>query len=113
MQPLVLIAIVVVSTLAALVATVRSGFVPRDGWRPAVWTALGLIGVSAHVAPADEVSAVFLAVNLSIGIAAILLVRFFTPLFVSIYVLNDMTLVGLSLLQGLVFGVWYRGSMDA
>ena len=101
MQPLVLIAIVVVSTLAALVATVRSGFVPRDGWRPAAWTALGLIGVSA----------VFLVLNLSIGIAAILLVRFFTPLFVSIYVLNDMTLVGLSLLQGLVFGVWYRGSM--
>ena len=102
MQPLVLIAIVVVSTLAALVATVRSRVVARDGWRPAVSTALGLIGVSA----------VFLVLNLSIGIAAILLVRFFTPLFVSIYVLNDMTLVGLSLLQGLVFGVWYRGSMD-
>jgi hypothetical protein len=40
-----------------------------------------------------------------------LLVRLFTPLFVSIYVLNDITLVGLSLLQGLVFGVWCRGSM--
>jgi hypothetical protein len=100
-QPLVLIAIVVVSTLAALVATVRSGVVPRDGWRPALWTTLGLIGVSA----------VFFVVNLAIGIAAILLVRLFTPLFVSIYVLNDITLVGLSLLQGLVFGVWCRGSM--
>ena len=101
MRPLILISIVVVSTLAALVATVWSGFVPRDGWRPALGTALGLIGVSA----------VFFVLNLSIGVAAILLVRFFTPWFVSIYVLNDVTLVGLSLLQGLVFGVWYRGSI--
>ena len=101
MQSLILISIVVVSTLAALV-TFRSGFVPRDGWRPALWTALGLIGASA----------VFFVLNLSIGVAAILLVRFFTPLFVSIYVLNDVTLVVLSLLQGLVFGVWYRDSMQ-
>ena len=99
-QPLALLAIVVVSTLAALVATVRSGVVPHDGWREAVSTALGLIGVSA----------VFLVVNLSIGIAAILLVRFFTPWFVSVYILNDITLVGLSLLQGLVSGVWHLGS---
>ena len=102
MQSLILISIVVVSTLAALVATVRSGFVPRDGWRPALWTALGLIGASA----------VFFVLNLTIGVAAILLVRSVTPLFVSIYVLNDVTLVGLSLLQGLVFGVWYRDSMQ-
>jgi len=101
-QSLILISIVVVSTLAALVATVRSGFVPRDGWRPALWTALGLIGASA----------VFFVLNLTIGVAAILLVRSVTPLFVSIYVLNDVTLVGLSLLQGLVFGVWYRDSMQ-
>jgi hypothetical protein len=100
-QSLILISIVVVSTLAALVATVRSGLAPRGGWRSALWTALGLIGAAA----------VFFVLNLSIGVAAILFMRLLTPLFVSIYVLNDTTLLGLSLLQGLVFGVWYRGSM--
>jgi hypothetical protein len=54
------------------------------------------------------IAALFLAANLGLGVALVLAIRGFSPFFVSIYVLNDVTLVALSLLQGAVFFCWRR-----
>lgn len=54
------------------------------------------------------ISALFLAGNLVLGGALVLAIRSFSPLFLSIYVLNDVALMGLSLLQGAVFFCWWR-----
>jgi hypothetical protein len=48
----------------------------------------------------------FLIANLALGIAFVFSVRTFTRTFVSVYLLNDAGLVGLSILQGLVVGCW-------
>jgi hypothetical protein len=50
---------------------------------------------------------VWLAINLAAGIAIILVARA-AGRFVTIYVLNDVTLIGLSALQGLLFTSWRR-----
>ena len=55
---------------------------------------------------------VFLSLNLAIGIVTILGIRTLTGEFVSSYLLNDLTLGILSLLQGLTFQ-WWRESSTA
>ncbi len=47
---------------------------------------------------------VFFAVNVAVGLAVILAVRTITTGFLSAYLLDDIALLGLSVLQGLVFG---------
>jgi hypothetical protein len=54
-------------------------------------------------------SAFFLAGNLLLGLMIVLATRSVSPHFVSIYVLNDLSLVALSILQGAVFFCWRRG----
>jgi hypothetical protein len=54
----------------------------------------------------------FLLGNLGIGLLILLGIRTLTPFFVSVYVLNDMSLVALSALQGAVFFCWRRGWGD-
>jgi hypothetical protein len=49
----------------------------------------------------------WLAINLAVGMVIILAARA-AGRFVTIYVLNDVTLVGLSALQGLLFTSWRR-----
>lgn len=49
---------------------------------------------------------VFLVVNLAIGLAFVLATRVLTRQFVSVYILNDVSLVALSALQGVLFGAW-------
>lgn len=51
----------------------------------------------------------FLLVNLTIGVIAILAVRILTRGFVSLYLANDITLLVISVLQGLAFH-WWRES---
>ena len=52
----------------------------------------------------------FFALNLAIGIAGVFLWRYLTRTFLSLYNLNDLTLLGLSFLQGLLFQWWrYEG----
>lgn len=51
----------------------------------------------------------FLLGNLVVGLVIILGIRSLTPMFVSVYVLNDMSLVALSALQGTWFFCWRRG----
>jgi hypothetical protein len=62
----------------------------------AVLSVLELIGLSL----------LFFTVNVGLGLASILAARELTSAFVSVYTLNDVSLVGLSVLQGLVFGFW-------
>jgi len=54
------------------------------------------------------IAALFLAGNLVLGVALVLAIRSFSSLFVSIYVLNDVALIAVSLLQGAVFFCWRR-----
>jgi len=53
---------------------------------------------------------VFLAVNLLIGGLVVLALRLVTESFVSLYVLNDDTILALSLLQGLIVQWWREGA---
>ena len=73
--------------------------IPRVRLRWGVLRALELAGMSA----------VFLVVNLVVGICVILTVRTFTSHFLSAYLLNDVSLVVLSAIQGIVFECWRRG----
>jgi hypothetical protein len=54
------------------------------------------------------ISTLFLASNLALAVAVVLAIRSFSPFFVSVYVLDDLALVALSLLQGAVFFFWRR-----
>ncbi len=56
-------------------------------------------------------SGVFFVVNLTIGLAGLLIVRTASGMFVSVYVLDDMTLGALSVLQGVVFECWRQGGI--
>jgi hypothetical protein len=49
---------------------------------------------------------IFLVANLAIGLAVILVSRALSARFVSVYILSDVSLVGLSALQGVMFGCW-------
>ncbi|MBI4471546.1 MAG: hypothetical protein HY646_02690 [Acidobacteria bacterium] len=53
-------------------------------------------------------ASVFLAINIIIGIFLILAIRSVTPLFLSVYLLNDALLIVLSFLEGFVFQIWWR-----
>jgi len=55
------------------------------------------------------IATLFLLGNLALGLALILGIRSVTPIFVSVYVLNDTALVALSALQGAVFFFWRWG----
>lgn len=68
------------------------------GLARAVLLALELVGTAA----------LFLAGNLLLGVALVLAIRSFSPVFVSIYVLDDVALIALSLFQGVVFFCWRR-----
>jgi len=64
----------------------------------AVGATLELIGVST----------LFFVVNVAVGTLAIGAVRGLTSTFVSIYHLSDISLLVLSLVQGLLFGAWRK-----
>lgn len=54
------------------------------------------------------IAALFLAANLALGAAVVLAIRGASSVFVSIYLLNDISLVALSIVQGAVFFCWRR-----
>ena len=58
------------------------------------------------------ISTLFLIGNLAVGLAIVLGIRNVSSWFVSVYVLNDTSLVALSALQGAVFFCWRRGKVD-
>ena len=53
----------------------------------------------------------FLLGNLVLGLAIVLTIRSVSPAFVSVYVLNDGSLLALSAVQGAVFVCWRRGRL--
>ena len=64
----------------------------------------------ARVVDCIGLGLVFLAANLAIGGLVVLALRIVTDSFVSLYVLNDDTILALSLLQGLVVQWWREGA---
>jgi hypothetical protein len=51
---------------------------------------------------------VFFAANVTLAMLAIMTARRLTRSFVSLYLVNDLVLLGLSLLQALVFAWWWK-----
>jgi hypothetical protein len=98
---LLILAIVGASTVLVAAVGRRRGLIAARRWRPAVLGALALLGASAA----------FFVLNLAIGVALALAVRTLTPFYLSVYFLNDLALLGLSLVQGLVFGLWYASGV--
>jgi hypothetical protein len=50
----------------------------------------------------------FFALNLALGVTSVLVWRQLTHRFLSLYAIDDVTLLGFSFLQGLVFQWWRR-----
>jgi hypothetical protein len=86
------------TSLGAVVLGVRALGLSRSRLKTAGHCALELVGASV----------VFFVVNLAVGLPVILAVRALTSEFLSVYLLNDLMLVALSTLQGLVFCCWRR-----
>jgi hypothetical protein len=95
-----LIALVLVLTSGAAVAIGAKWWDldPAALW-PAGLKTLEVVGMSA----------IFFAANLVTGMILIAAARATTGWFVSHYILSDVTLLGLSLVQGVVFVWWQRG----
>jgi hypothetical protein len=87
------------SLVAYLVGGWKLGLA-RESFSGAVGRMLEFVGASV----------MFLVANLTVGLAAILVVRNMTGRFVSAYLLNDVSIVVLSTLQGLLFECWRERS---
>ena len=94
-QFFVLVLVAVTSLGTVLLGASVLGLSGRSLWA-AVGKTLECVGVTL----------VFFLVNLAAGMAVILLGRLLTRGFVSLYLANDVTLLVLSLLQGLTFEWW-------
>ena len=70
----------------------------------------GLRHAAARVVDCIGLGLLFLGVNLAIGGLVVLALRIATDRFVSLYVLNDDTIIVLSLLQGLIVQWWRQGA---
>jgi hypothetical protein len=91
MQHLVVFGVVAVTTAGALLLAGRLGRLSRARLRGALSLALECVGLSA----------IFLIANVALALATVLAVRGVTGHFVSVYVINDLVLVALSVLQAL------------
>ena len=100
-QAFLLILMGVTSTLALLVGAWRLRL-PLSRLKRGAGKALECIGVMLG----------FFVLNLVVGIAGTLLWRQATGRFLSLYYANDATLLGICLLQGLVFEWWRRESQE-
>ena len=71
----------------------------------------GLARAGRGVLECAGLTLIFLAANLAVGGAGVLALRVLTGQFVSFYVLNDATLLGLSTLQAIAWA-WWRTPRD-
>jgi hypothetical protein len=94
----VFILIVVLGSSAATYVWTRQRISDSVALRIAVHAVLECLGAAT----------MFFVVNTAVGFALVLTVRGLTPSFVSVYVLKPIMLVALSLLQGLIFTLWWR-----
>ena len=90
--------------LLAVTTSVAAGLIVRRA-RPG---ARGLGAAVLLVLELAGISTLFLLANLALGVAIVLAIRIFSSFFLSIYVLNDLSLVALSVLQGAVVFCWRR-----
>lgn len=97
MFSLLLLGLPVATSLAAILIARRSNSDHR-----------GLAGAGRLALELAGLSTLFLVANLALGLAIVLAIRALSSFFVSIYVLNDLSLVALSFLQGTVFFCWRR-----
>ncbi len=101
-EVLLLPLLVALTSVTAGVIGVRVLGLPRRRLARAVGRTLELAGLTV----------VFLVANLALGLAIVLATRALSTRFVSAYILNDVSLVALSALQGVVFGWWRRLTPD-
>jgi hypothetical protein len=101
MSSVLLLLLPVVTSVAAILIARRAG--PGHG---------GLADAGRLVLELTGTSTLFLAANIALGVGVVLTFRAVTSVFVSIYVLNDLSLVALSFLQGAVFFCWRRQPDD-
>jgi hypothetical protein len=97
-EGLVLFAVVVTSTGTLLVGTAWLGLRPAD-LLPAARRALECIGLMIG----------FFLINLAVGVVMVFVGRQLLDTFVSLYFVNDVALLGISLLQGVLFQWWRQG----
>jgi len=90
--------LVALTSVTAYVIGVHALGLSRRGLARAVGWTLEVAGLTV----------VFLVANLAIGVAVVLATRALSTRFISVYILNDLSLVALSALQGVVFGWWRR-----
>jgi hypothetical protein len=100
MQTLILLGLVAVTSVAAYVVGVRRLALRKAALGPAAARALECLGLTLA----------FLAGNLLLGFALILVTRTALRAFVSFYLLDDAVLVILSAVQALVFAWWQTTS---
>jgi hypothetical protein len=101
-QAVVLILAAATSTGALLIGVRAFGLRPSDLGR-AAGRMLECVGVTL----------IFCAMNLALGLAVILVGRSLTGAFVSTYLMSDVTLLGVSCLQGLLFHCWREMSAES
>jgi hypothetical protein len=96
MEQIFVFSLVLLTSVAAYIAGV-TGFDLAPGRLPtALVKGLELVGLIV----------VFFVVNLGLGAMGVALARTVTPTFLSFYLLNDLSLLVLSALQGLLFELW-------
>jgi hypothetical protein len=93
---LVLLAPVVLTTLAALLLGRRRGL-PRAGLRDALRAVLECVGLTV----------VFVLLNTGVGAAITLIARAALHRFVSLYLITDSVLLSLSAMQAVAFRWWW------
>jgi hypothetical protein len=104
MEALFLIALVAATSAASLYAATRRGRpATGDALRAGAWRAVEWVGLTVA----------FFAGNLSVGVALTLVVRSLTPLFLSLYLNADVSLLVLSALQAFVYQRWREAAEDA
>ena len=98
MVSLALIGIVALTSLGAYIVATRRLGLRRDTLPAALGEMLECLGLAV----------IFLVGNLAVGVAFVLGVRILAGWFISIYGLNDVTLVVLSFLQAVFLQSWRR-----
>jgi uncharacterized membrane protein len=101
MSSVTLVLIVGLTSLGAYLAATRFTGLRRADLQGAVMETLECLGLVV----------IFFLANFAVGTALILALRALTGRFISVYIVNDVTLAILSLLQALVFHRWRARSI--
>ena len=96
MSPYFVLLVATLTSLGAVALGVRRLGLPGRALGAAAGAMLEAVGISV----------VFLLVNFAVGAAVILGLRVVTSWFVSIYILDDVSWLGVALVQGLTFQAW-------